>query len=622
MTAQTPNNVLPEAQRGPAEKLLNVILNGDSHLWRGRPGLNVNGTWQAQPKPPKGQPRPPAPPNAVAPGLFAPAAVNLYRQLLDIYGLNPELAAHFASYALLETEHRDLKVALAALMLVQPRSGQPVRNDAGKVEFLDDDFRGVGQGMILHYQRGSKRMLNPKMILRVVEFLRTPEIAALNRAAGFGSPTSNQPFVGRWTEAARDYLAVRESNPAMLRALVKEGFRSTLKSICRYAGYRPRSQAFFEILGWEQKQHGKAHRRLGLTDLKVQKQERFDGLTEEQICERIVAERLSYKAVMGRLPKEIGLTPAIMVAVLPSLSDRDLLILTPSLEELGLLKVPQIRERWEKAGKRATDQRSLNVARNVKSREVREKLEEAADAAVQTAVRKATEDADVHVMWLIDVSGSMEGAIEKSKEALTRVLAGFPPDKVHVASFNTMGTVLRPKAPTRAGVERMLAGVRAAGGTVHAAGVQALHASGLRIPEGAHLVVIVAGDESGEAGAAFAQSFRACGYRVAAIGHVVAVSDGQAVGIGTFGQRVVARYSRGTTVRDCARELNVPYVEVDVGQFEDVYNVPRVLRAMLEAPRLEGLPGATAPVAPRVSLWEKVMRTPLIGPDGRPVATA
>ena len=65
--------------------------------------------------------------------------------------------------------------------------------------------------------------------------------------------------------------------------------------------------------------------------LELAKRERFDGLSEAEICEWIVDERLTYKDVVGRLPKEIGLTPAIMVACLPTLSDRDLRILTPTL---------------------------------------------------------------------------------------------------------------------------------------------------------------------------------------------------------------------------------------------------------------------------------------------------
>ena len=50
--------------------------------------------------------------------MFVPAAATLYSKLLEIYDLNVDLMAHFASYALKETDWRDLKVATAALMLV------------------------------------------------------------------------------------------------------------------------------------------------------------------------------------------------------------------------------------------------------------------------------------------------------------------------------------------------------------------------------------------------------------------------------------------------------------------------------------------------------------------------
>ena len=52
-----------------------------------------------------------------------PAATDLYGRLLDIYLLNNQLMAHFASYALKETDWRDLKVACAALMLVAAAGG-------------------------------------------------------------------------------------------------------------------------------------------------------------------------------------------------------------------------------------------------------------------------------------------------------------------------------------------------------------------------------------------------------------------------------------------------------------------------------------------------------------------
>ncbi len=591
MTTHTlnPQTHLAEQQKGPAERLLDVVLGSSAHLWHNRPGVDVQGVWQ----PRRGKKRVPSAQrvrgSAVAPGLYAPAAERLYSQLCDIYLLNAELMARFASYALLETEWRDLKVACAALMLVQPRAGQPVRDDDGTVAFADDDWRRVGEAMILFYEKGSTKMLTPKGVLRIAELLESEQIAALNRAAGFSDPAGRKAPLGRWKRAATRWLRVREQNRAMLLGLVKAGYKETIKKIARKAGYRPESATFFEILGWKQKQASGGHREVGLGELKLHKAERFDGMSEAEMCEAIVRQRLRFKDVVGRLPADVGLSPAIMAALLPSLSDRDLRILTPTLEDLGLLADADIRARWEAAIATSTDQRGLHLAENVKSAELRDKLHEASDNAARKAVEVAEAERRVEVMFLIDKSGSMQGAIDKSKEALTRILAGFAPDRVHIACFDTMGTVLRPKAPTRAAVQHMLASIKEGGGTVHASAVRALHQAGVRIATDADLIVVIVGDEAGEDGAAFAKAFGDYGYRVSAMAMLVNASHG-----------------RGRTVQNAARTLGVPYSEVQIDQFDDPYQVPRVLSALLEAPRL-------GPGQPTQTAWlEKVLATPIM----------
>jgi hypothetical protein len=572
---------LPETQMGPAERMLDLILHSSAHLWHNRPGVDVGGVWQ----PARRRSRTVG--VRVRPGLFVPAAVNLYSQLLEIHRLNATLMAHFASYALKETDWRDLKVACSALMLVQQRSGQPLHDDNGSVAFYDDDYRTIGEAMILHYERKSTRMMAPKSVLRVAELLETQEIADLNRAAGFGDPAAKKAPLGRWKRAATKWLAAREKNRPMLEGLVSAGYKETIKKIARKAGYKPESADFFAILGWKQKQAAGGHRTIGLDGLELQKRERFDGLSEAEICETIDTQRLSYKEVVGRLPKDVGLTPAIMVALLPSLSDRDLRMLTPTLEELGLMTEPEIRSRWEAAIQASTDQRALNIAKNVASKELREKLEEAADHAAKHAVAEVTSDIDVRVMFLIDKSGSMQGAIDQSKEALSRILAGFPLDKLHIASFDTMGTVLVPKASSRPAIQHLLGSISAAGGTMHSAAVQALYRAGVRIPAGAALVVIVVGDEAGEQGEVLAQAFRSCGYSVGAMALIVNVAA-----------------ARGVTVQRSADVLGVPFSEVRIDQFDDPYQVPRVLKALLDAPRMTG--------SRQSGLVERVMKTPLL----------
>jgi hypothetical protein len=67
---------------------------------------------------------------------------------------------------------------------------------------------------------------------------------------------------------------------------------------------------------------------------------------------------------------------------------------------------------------------------------------------------------------------------------------------------------------------------------------------------------------------------------------------------------VASNANRGSTVRTCAAQLQVPFSEVSVDQFDDPYQVPRVLKALMDAPK--------AAVASQSGWVERVMRTPLL----------
>lgn len=593
MNRRTPEEARRMAESlGPAEKLLQLIINFPDHLWHNRPGVVRGGKWKAATRKEVQEHKTGG---RVRDGEFAPAGPNVraivqvYEALAQIWKANNELAARLASYVMKETDWRDMKVVCAAFMLVQTRAGEPVTEEVdGKkvVLFHDDDHREIGEAMIKLYERGSNRMMNPKLIQRIGEVLGLPEVAAINRRLGFGNPHKRKPFVGRYYNAVTDWLEFRETNPGLLEGLRKAGYAGTVRSLSRMVGYKPQSKHFFEMLGWKQKQAADGHREIGLTDLQIRKLS-FDGLSEEEICAKIVAEKLGWKQVMGMLPKETGLTPAILVALFDQLSDKDLTILTPTLEELGLLKEKPIKERWQKAIEAQSDQRARNIAKNIRDRELAGHLEASADAAVKKAVAEATQEADIHIMFLVDVSGSMEGAIELSKQALSMIVQGFPPEKLHIVSFNTAGTVLKPKQYSGAGIKHMLKGIGAGGGTVHCSAIMALRDAGVEIPADAALIIFVVGDEAGEDGEIFAQKIKQCRYVPGAFAHIVNVAQA---------------YARGNTVRRAAEVLGVPYTEVNIEQFTDVYQVQRTLKAVLEA----------QPYREKGSLVEKILQTELL----------
>ena len=65
---------------------------------------------------------------------------------------------------------------------------------------------------------------------------------------------------------------------------------------------------------------------------------------------------------------------------------------------------------------------------------------------------------------------------------------------------------------------------------------------------------------------------------------------------------VAPNENRGSTVRRAAEVLGVPYTEVNVEQFTDVYQVQRTLKAVLEA----------QPHREKGSMIEKIMQTELL----------
>ena len=531
-----------------------------------------------------------------AAGLFPEVAVWLYKQVAEVWKLDNEFAARWASYVYGQ-EHRDLKVILAAFMLCQSRKGDPVM-DNGKIVFYDDDFRDVGEAMMLLQTKDGKNDLNAKLLMRIKELLALPGVAAVNRELGFGKSARN-PFFGRWQKAAEKWLAYREENPRLLEGLVKAGFRTTVMDLARNIGYKPDSTKFFEYLRWKQKQ-AKDGRRVLAIGQEVAKAESWVGLTEKEICERIVSQKIGFKRIVGMIPKEIGMTKAIVAAAIEvgSLSDKDLIIFTPTLEELGMMEIPDIKARWEKALKAADDMRAANIALRVKSTAAKEALNEASDKALQNAVAESMKG--IRIYFMVDISGSMEGAIVQAKEYLAKLLQGFPPEKIHISCFNTVGKELFLKSPNSIGVTNIFSGIRAGGGTDYSSGIRALQHH--KPSEDEDVIFIFVGDEEAQP---FANGVRASGLNPMAIGFLKTVAT-----TGSAAYRVMQGYN-ASAVRDTAAELQIPLFTIDERIFSDPYNIPRTIRQiMLNTPINRTVVRNTS--APRITLIDTILQTQLL----------
>lgn len=605
---------------GPAEKILQTLLNQTDHMVHNRPGMvtpdarhtagvrwvpvthkeeagqrvvyELTKVGKKETKVRRGVMRPDmkiVEDDKVvgeyrAPGLFPEVAAWVYRQVAEVWKMDNEFAARWASHAFAQ-EHRDLKVVLAAFMLVQTRKGDPVR-DGGQIAFYDEDFRDIGEAMVLIHRRDGKD-LNPKLLLRVHDLLKLPSIVAINRELSFGNST-RRPFLGRWPRAVEKWLQFREENPKLLEGLIKAGFKRTVKELARAVGYKPETPKFFEVLSWNQDQ-AKDGRRQMLIGVEMVKGETWDELTEAQICEQIVAGKPNWKRIVGLLPKKFGVTRAILSAAVESgcLSNKDLIILTPTIEELGLLEVREVKARWEHALKKAEDDmRATNIARNVKSKDVREQLQAAADTALQKAVEQVVKN--LRIYFLVDISGSMGKSIEKGKELLSKFLQGFPPDRTHVAVFNTAGRIVEIKHPSAIGIANAFKGISAEGGTTHAAGVLALAKFLPRDDEDSLFIFIGDGGER----TSFENYVVQSKLRPMAFGFLMLPGD-------NFG-----------AIDQTAAKLGIPCFRIQENTFEDVYAIPRTIRALVAATPV----GVIARVAatPRVTLVDTILKTELL----------
>jgi uncharacterized protein (UPF0297 family) len=520
-------------------------------------------------------------------GLFQEVVTWIYTQISEVWKLDNEFAARWASYEF-RRESRDLKVILAAFMLVQSRKGEPVMEN-GKRAFNDEDFRSVGEAMLLTFEKDTKNF-DPKLMLRVRDVLEVPGVAAINRNLGFGRST-RKAFIGRWPQAVERWLRHRERNPKLLEGLVKNGFRQHVMDMCAAVGFKPETNRFYETLRWKQTQASDGRRSVAI-GANVKAAATWDDLTEEQICQRIVKEKPNYKVLTNLVPTRIGFTRAVLAAAIEagSFSNKDLVIATPTLEEVGLLQVQDIRDRWQKAVKESEDMRSANIARNVKTKEVKETLQEGADSALKKAVEVVMRNMRVYV--IVDISGSMEGAIEAAKTHLAKFVQGFPPDKLHVSVFNTSGREITIKHASAAGVTNAFRGIAAGGGTDYGAGVRVLE--GYKPKPDEDVIFIFVGDEGAPP---FAPSVRASGLSPLAFGLVPTVST---------------RYGRGNAVQETARILGLPCFEIDEKTFDDPYAIPRTIRNIIAATPLTAAATPRQVATPRVSLVETILKTDLL----------
>ena len=617
---------------GPAEKVIQALINPTDHLHHGRPGIvipdrrkNIGVRWapvthkveedqkvcyrldKVGKKTNKVRLGIIGDDNKVRdggrivgeyrkPGIFPEVAAWMYTQVADVWKLDQEFVARWASWAL-DQDYRDMKVILAAFLLAQAeRVGEVIRD--GEDTFRDEDFRAVGEAMILLRRKGKKDM-DPKMVARVGDVLRLPEIAGINRSLGFGR-SAKHPHLGRYPKAITHWIRFRERNPKVLAGLVRAGMKRRVVSLAASVRYKAESPTFYQTLGWKQKQAKDGRRNIAIGEVESLAVD-WSSLSEAEVCQKIVEERPSFKVIVSRIGHLGGWTRAVMAASIEAgaVSNKDLIILSETLEDLGLLDVPAIKARWQAALKAADDMRAANIAARMKRAELAQEMENAADEVAQVKVEEAMRG--LVFGWLIDRSSSQQDAIEGSKNFLKKLVPCFPKEALTMATFNNNGFPLRIRTWTRAGVAQAFRGIKAGGGTSHGAGFQSLIRQGLRVPDDQDFVLWVFGDQADQ--------------------HTGLVNAIQRSGISPVAIVWHQTRSFGDFVEDgavtrTARALGIPVVRTDALEealkTEDPYTFLRTLRHLIAATPAAAGRVAAAPRRARVTLVEQILKTDIV----------
>lgn len=513
-------------------------------------------------------------------GIVPEVATHLYAQVYDLWKKNRKFVAHLASWAA-KRDHKDLKVVMAAFMLSVPDSGQPVHDEDGAIEYWSDDHRAIGEAMFLHRDLGT----DARMLLNIHKVLTVPGVAAINIEMQ-DKGTHRKPPLGRYPGLLKRWLSFREANPWVLKGLVdKANFGRTVRKLCRIAGYKPESVEFFKALNWKQTQAKDGRREIGIGESWETKG--WDGLSEAEVCERIVADKIGYKR-MTALASEV--TPAMMLACLEAggISGKEVIILQPTFEKLGILKVPEVQRALTGALKHATDMRAKNIAERVTDAETKKRLEEGAQEVVKKKVEEAVKD--LHVSFLIDISGSLRAGLPISKKYLQVLIPAFPADRTFVATFTSVAYEVAFDDRTPAGVAKAMAGYSPHGGTSYTAAT--LRASREPVPNGCSRLLIFVGDQKDYATPQLAEALK------------------QMPGV-TVGMVDVDR--KANIVEQACRMAGVPYKAMDPKIFEDIYALPRALSDFVAGAEVPSGPAIGGLHVVRESkLIREILETPLL----------
>lgn len=322
---------------------------------------------------------------------------------------DPIFLAHFTSYANTKLQSKDLQVVSTFMNFLSDADGTPFSKGS---KFKKPNLRVVSQAAI--------QMLDPKLVSRVVK-LSKMKIVIGSRQKATHSSTSLKT-------AVKKYLRFREQNPKAMEGVVKNALTNYIKNLFRDMRIAP-SVETAEILGWEQREGEKIEKK-NLVD--------FSGLSDKQIAEKIIEEKISPLSALPNLSDKIS--PVIALAILETCTGDQAVIYRQLFDSQGLLKNKKVLERFE--DKVSNAQTALDRVDKINT-----EIDNDVEKVLKTArSKKRKEDVgDIGKTFIhIDVSDSMEEALEFAKErgSIIAECIDNPEENFHWGTFCHYGTIL------------------------------------------------------------------------------------------------------------------------------------------------------------------------------------
>jgi hypothetical protein len=288
-------------------------------------------------------------------------------------------------------------------------------------------------------------MVEPKLVLRVIQLANLKISLSKKYKEATHFPKSLKT-------ALRKYIRYRENNLQMIKGIKKAGLRKVLMNLYRMARIAPSTEVA-EILRWKQKDGRK---------IKVEQALSFENMSDIDIAKKIRKEKINPIVALGILPERIS--PVVAVAILEQTTGNQAVILHSLFERQGLLKHDEIVKLFEEKIKIAKDAiNRVERMNTVMSDKVEKVLKE------EKSKKRKEEFGEIGKIFVhIDISGSMESAIEFAKEkgCIIAEVVKNPEDNFFWGAFNKFGYLIeKPDSFTQGGFMQKLYGLKASGMT-------------------------------------------------------------------------------------------------------------------------------------------------------------